>query len=152
MASNASQYLSRLLNAMTSGGIAELKEKQLKRIAAIITGLQILANPKYHEVLKLQPGEFEKIKTGLTSKETADRVAKFGTRSPSMLAKNEQTLIHWTTRSDTTKQELAKSVKQLAIDIDKNTQQKPVQQQALQQQEAPPTLPQPQPNLSKPPA
>lgn len=147
MASNASQYLSRLLNAMTSGEIAELKEKQLKRIAAIITGLQILANPKYHEVLKLQPGEFEKIKTGLTSKETADRVAKFGTRSPSMLAKNEQTLIHWTTRSDTTKRELAITVKQLAIDIDKNTQQKPVQQQ-----EAPPTLPPAQPNLSKPPA
>ena len=144
MASNASQYLSRLLNAMTSGGIAELKEKQLKRIAAIITGLQILANPKYHEVLKLQSGDFEKIKSNLTSKETADRVAKFGTRSPSMLAKNEQNLVHWTTRSDTTKRELAKSVKQLAIDIDKNAQQK--------QQEAPPTLPPPQPNLSKPPA
>lgn len=151
MASNASQYLSRLLNAMTSGGIAELKEKQLKRIAAIITGLQILANPKYHEVLKLQSGDFEKIKSSLTSKETADRVAKFGTRSPSMLAKNEQNLVHWTTRSDTTKRELAKTVKQLAIDIDKNTQQKPAQQQA-QQQEAPPTLPPPQPNLSKPPA
>lgn len=132
---------------MTSGGIAELKEKQLKRIAAIVTGLQILANPKYHEVLKLQPGEFEKIKTGLTSKETADRVAKFGTRSPSMLAKTEQNLIHWTTRSDATKRELAMSIKQLAIDIDKNTQQKPVQQQ-----EAQPTLPPPQPNLSKPPA
>jgi hypothetical protein len=134
---------------MTSGGIEELKEKQLKRIAAIITGLQILANPKYHDVLKLQPGDFEKIKSNLTSKETADRVAKFGTRSPSMLAKNEQNLIHWTTRSDTTKRELAITVKQLAIDIDKNTQQKPTQQ-AQQQQEAPPTLPPPQPNLSKP--
>lgn len=147
MASNASQYLSRLLSAMTAGGITELKEKQLKRIAAIITGLQILANPKYHEVLRLQSGDFEQIKSSLTSKETADRVAKFGTRSPSMLAKNEQNLVHWTTRSDTTKRELAMVVKQLAIDIDKNTQQKPAQQQ-----EAPPTLPQPQSNLSKPPA
>jgi hypothetical protein len=152
MASNASQYLAKLLNAMTSGGITELKEKQLKRIAAIITGLQILANPKYHTVLKLQPGDFEKIKSSLTSKETADRVAKFGTRSPSMLAKNEQNLIHWNTRTDTTKRELAMTVKQLAIDIDKNTQEKQQPAQQAQQQEAPPTLPPPQPNLSKPPA
>ncbi len=152
MASNASQYLSRLLGAMTSGGIAELKEKQLKRIAAIITGLQILSNPKYHSVLKLQPNEFEKIKSSLTSKQTADRVAKFGTRSPSMLAKNEQNLVHWSTRSDTTKRQLALQVKQLAIDIDKNTQQKPQQQAQQKPQEAPPTPPEPQPNLSKPPA
>jgi len=137
---------------MTSGGIAELKAKQLQRIAAIVTGLQILANPKYHTILKLQPTDVEKIKSSLTSKQTADKVAAFGTRSPSMLAKNEQNLVHWSTRSDTTKRQLALAVKQLAIDIDKNTQEKPQQQAQQKPQEAPPTQPSPQPNLSKPPA
>jgi len=118
MASNASQYLSKLLGAMTSGKIIELKEKQLKRIAAIVTGLTILGNPKFHEVIKLQPGEFEKIKAGLTSKQVADRVATIGTRSPSMLAQNEQTIVHWKTRSADTKTTFAKKVKQLALDID----------------------------------
>ena len=152
MASNASQYLSRLLGAMTSGKITELKEKQLKRVAAIITGLQILSNPKYHEVLKLKPGEFETIKSKLTSKETADQVAKIGTRAPTMLAKNEQNLVHWETRTVTTKTELARAVKQLAIDIDKDTQQGAKKPQRPQKQEpAPPTLPQPQANLSKTP-
>jgi hypothetical protein len=149
MASNAAQYLSRLLGAMSSGGIAELKDKQLKRIAAIITGLQILANPKYHEVLKLQPGDFEKIKTSLTNKETADRVAKIGTRAPTMLAQNEQTLVHWGTRSVTTKTTLAKQVKQLAIDID--AKQQDATKRPQKQEPAPPTLPQPQANLSKTP-
>lgn len=150
MASNASQYLSRLLGAMTSGGIAELKDKQLKRIAAIITGLQILGNPKYHEVLKLKPGEFDKIKSTLTNKETADRVAAIGSRSPTMLAKNETTLVHWGTRSVDTKTTLAKQVKQLAIDIDKQqAAQKPAQQPQTQEQA--PILPPPQANLSKTP-
>jgi hypothetical protein len=152
MASNAAQYLSRLLGAMSSGGITELKEKQRKRVAAIITGLQILSNPKYHEVLKLKAGEFEDIKNKLTSKTTADRVASIGTRAPSMLAKNEQNIVHWETRSLTTKKQLAQAVKQLALDIDKNTQQaQKAPQQPQKQEPAPQTLPQPQPNLSKPP-
>ena len=150
MASNASQYLIRLVGAMTSGGITELKDKQLKRVAAIITGLQILGNPKYHEVLKLKAGEFDKIKNSLTNKETADQVAKIGTRSPTMLAKNETTLVHWGTRSMDTKTALAKQVKQLAIDIDKQPQKKPAQPPQNQEQ-APPTLPPPQANLSKTP-
>lgn len=151
MASNAGQYLQRILGAMTSGKIAELKEKQLKRVAAIITGLQILSNPKYHEVLKITPDQFENIKKTLTGKETADRVAHIGTRSPTMLAKNEQTLVHWSTRSVPTKTELAKTVKQLAIDIDKSTQKPKQAPNQPRPQENEPTLPQPQANLSKPP-
>jgi len=139
---------------MTSGKITELKEKQRKRVAAIITGLQVLSNPKYHEVLKLKQGEFDGIKSNLTSKETADKVAQIGTRAPTMLAKTEQNLVHWETRTVTTKTDLAKAVKQLAIDIDKDAQpgKKPQQAQPQQKQEpAPPSLPQPQSNLSKPP-
>jgi hypothetical protein len=150
MASNAAQYLSRVLGAMTSGKITELKEKQRKRVAAIITGLQVLSNPKYHEVLKLKEGEFNDIKSKLTTKATADRVAQIGTRAPTMLAKNEQNVVHWETRSVTTKTELAKAVKQLAIDIDKNTQQGQKKPQQQQPQEPTSTLPPPQPNLSKP--
>jgi hypothetical protein len=159
MASNAAQYLSRVLGAMTSGKITELKEKQRKRVAAIITGMQVLSKqdtegkPRHHAVLKIEPTDFENIKKTLTTKATADKVAQIGARSPTMLAKNEQNLVHWETRSTTTKTELARAVKQLAIDIDKNHQQgqkKPQQQQPQKQEPAATPLPSPQPNLSKP--
>lgn len=117
MASNAEQYLAKLHSAITSGKIADLKEKQLKRIAAIITGLTILSNPKFHDIIKLQPGELDTINQKLTTKVVADRVALLGTRSPSMLAQNEQNLVHFETRSQATKQKLATQIKQLVTGL-----------------------------------
>lgn len=145
MASAASQYISKLLNALSSGAITELKDKQLKRIAAIITGLTIVSNPKYHSIIKLQPGELEKIKTSITSKQIADRVATIGTRSPSMLAQNEIALIHWNTRSPTTKTAVGQQLKRIAAALDNSP---PV---ATNTKKEVHSLPSPQPNLSKPP-
>ena len=146
MASAASQYIAKLLQALSSGTITELKDKQLKRIAAIVTGLAIISNPKYHTVLKLIPGEFEKIKNSLTSSQIADRVATIGTRSPSMLARNEAVLVHWKTRSPATKTAMGRQLKQIAIQFEVAS----VPEATAIKKEVQ-SFPSPQPNLSKPP-
>lgn len=149
--SNASQYLSKLFDALVSGKITDLKDGQLKRIASIITGLVILNNPKFHSIIRLQPGELDQIKSTLSTKSTADHVATIGTRSPSMLAKNEQILVHWGTRSKETKTALAKQIKQLIVSFNSVAAQPATKPTPQETSPSSSTLPSPQTNLSKPP-
>lgn len=121
---NASQHLLKVIQFFMKNAREEkikgLTAKQRERIAEIVTGLAVVANPKFHKTLKLSDADVKQILTKLqTDRATADKVATIGTRSPTLLAKNIKNFTHFESRSDTTKSEMLKMMKTITVQLDK---------------------------------